>query len=197
MNTNSPDPRPSETKRAPGLGAALVFAYLNRSFCYAQMGQFEKAKADGQKAIQLDPTQILNAFTQAIVKEPTQVVHYQNRAWFFLEMQDWQAALADCDKAIELDCTQVMSYSYRGAAHVGLRNFEEAVADYTRAIELDPTQPLSFFSRAGAHQTLGRPAEAMADYTEAIRLDRELGNASSNANLPWTLRGGNRLPDRN
>lgn len=71
----------------------------------------------------------------------------------------------------------MFSYSQRGAAHTGLKNFEQAVADYTRAIELDPTQP-------------------MADYTEAIRLDRELGNSSSNANLPWTLRG-NQLPDRN
>jgi serine/threonine-protein kinase len=188
---------PSDAKRVPGLGSALVFAYLNRSFCHAQLGQFDKARADGQKAMQLDPSAIHNAFTQAIANEPSQPIHYQNRAWFFLELQDWRAALADCDKAIELDCTQAFSFNQRASAHAGLKNFEQALADYTRALELDPGQPMTYFSRAGVHQALGNPADAAADYSEAIRLDRELGNSTGNVNLPWKLRGGNQLPDRN
>jgi hypothetical protein len=56
---------------------------------------------------------------------------------------------------------------------------------------------MTYFSRAGVHQALGNPADAAADYSEAIRLDRELGNSTGNVNLPWKLRGGNQLPDRN
>lgn len=199
MNSNQPGSGQPKPKPVHGLGPAIAFAYLNRSMCFAQLGEFAKSHADGKKAVQLGPALILNAFTDAIAKEPSQVIHYQNRAWFHIEMQDWCAALLDCNKAIELDCTQAMTYTQRAAAHMGLRNFDRAVDDYSRAIDLDPLQPWSFFSRAGAHQALGNFEQAAADYTEAIRLERRRTNPSDSNEPPRPPppRWHNRFNDRN
>ena len=145
-------PRPNATLAAPD----TAFGYINRGIAYGEKGDHDRAIADFNKAIELDPK-----YDEA----------YYNRGYAYSKKGDHGHALADYNKAIELDPKHAPAYINRGLVYFDKGDFDRAIADYNEAIELDPKYAKAYYNRGGAYGKKGDHDRAMADFNKAIELD--------------------------
>jgi S1-C subfamily serine protease len=150
----------------------LVLAYSFRGLHLEQNGEFDKALADYDKAIQLDP------------KSP---VPFGGRGITYLEKGDYDRAISALSEAIRLSplsATQSLAtdYSFRGDAYLKKGRRDLALRDYNSAIKINPTSELAFAGRGQAYFDAGDYDHAIEDFGMAIRFDPNDPN-------PYLIRG--------
>jgi D-alanyl-D-alanine carboxypeptidase len=101
----------------------LALTFRNRGFAYANKGNYDRALADFNEAIRLDPKSA-RAFG--------------NRGVLYVHKRDYDKALADFNEAIRLDPNNALAFCNRGRAK---RNINDANgnADIAKARQLDPS----------------------------------------------------------
>jgi tetratricopeptide (TPR) repeat protein len=156
--------------------------YIARGNLYAVQGEVDRAIADYDTAITLDPNRAVAFF---------------NRATALMEKGEIDRAIFDFDHAIELDPTDADARVGRGRAYYQKRDYAAALTDYDAAIRLVPDNPEALAERGDANEraglydrliaiepgnakawnnscwdraVLGRLEEALADCNEALRL---------------------------
>jgi len=100
-----------------------ALAYYNRGYVYKIRGDLDRAIADYNKAIRL---------------EPRAAAPYYERGVAYHARSDLDHAIADYDMAIRLDPHSAHAYRTRGLAYLYGGALAQALADVTRAGELDP-----------------------------------------------------------
>jgi len=140
--------------------AAIQFSpassmYRLRAVAFGCLGQLDRAMADCDRALALDPK---NA------------VALCDRGNVFLGKKDPAKAMADYDQAILLDPKQAGAYYNRGTARAQQREYDKAMGDFDRAIELDATLDWAWHNRASVRVARGQLAKAIEEYSEALRL---------------------------
>ena len=136
----------------------LASSYNTRALAWVKNNKLDKALADYNKAIELDPN---NAEA------------YISRGIAWVSTHRLNNALADFSKAIELDPKNVAAYTGRGAVRQGKRELDKALADYNKAIELDPNNALAYMSRSAMWRDRGEFDKAIVDSNKALELDSE------------------------
>jgi tetratricopeptide (TPR) repeat protein len=131
-------------------------AYLHRGWDYLEKGEWDKAMADFNEAIRLQPD-----FAEA----------YCNRGFAYGRKGDWDKAAADYTESLRLNPNQIAAYGNRGIAHGQRGEFDKAIADFTEVIRLNPAHPLSYFQRGGVYLDKHEWDKAIAEFNEAIRLN--------------------------
>ena len=101
-----------------------AIAYRTRGIAYYNSEEYDRAIADYDKALKLDP-----AFASA----------YDSRGVTYSIKGEYDRALADSNKALELDPAFASAYINRGLIYNKQHKYNEAVADFLLAGELDPT----------------------------------------------------------
>jgi len=130
--------------------------YARRGASYWRLGEYQKAIADCDKAIQLDPN-----YSFA----------YGQRGASYWGLGEYQKAIADCDKAIQLDPNYSFAYAVRGDSYRLLGEYRKAIADCDKAIQLDPNDSFAYAVRGNSYGLLGEYRKAIADCDKAIQLD--------------------------
>jgi len=102
---------------------AYAIAYSNRGFAYYNKGQYDRAIANYDKAIKLDPKF---------------AIAYNNRGIAYGQKGDDDRAFADFDTAIKLDPKSADTYYNRGIVYGQKGDYDRAIADFDTAIKLDP-----------------------------------------------------------
>ena len=105
----------------------------NRGVASYRKGDFDKAIANYNEAIRLDPT-----YADA----------YYSRGLTWGNKKDYDQAIADCNEAIRLNPTYALAYTYRGAALSDKNEYDKAIADLSEAIRLDPNNGVAYTSGA-------------------------------------------------
>jgi tetratricopeptide (TPR) repeat protein len=136
-----------------------ALALTSRGFAYSNLGDLERAFADLNQAVALDPT---NAFA------------YVSRSSAYLKKYDYDRALADSSQAVLLNRSLAAAYAARGFAYVGKANFDRAAAEFDQAILLDPRLALAYVGRAVANNGNSDFDKARADTDQALLLDPKL-----------------------
>ncbi|MFO1099717.1 MAG: tetratricopeptide repeat protein [Xanthobacteraceae bacterium] len=131
-------------------------AYNNRGWSYSQKDDHDRAIADYDEAIRLDPNNAL-----ALV----------NRGWSYERKGEYDRAIADYDEAMEADPKYSLAYNNRGWVRYLQGDPDRAIADYTVAIRLDPKDPTAYINRCDAYNRKGEPDRAIPDCEAVIRLD--------------------------
>ncbi len=91
---------------------------------YAAKQDYERAIADFNEAIRLDPKS---------------AVTFHFRGLAYAAKQDYDRAIADYDEAIRLDPKSATIPVYdRGQAYAAKQDYDRAIADFNEAIKLDP-----------------------------------------------------------
>jgi tetratricopeptide (TPR) repeat protein len=132
------------------------YDYSNRGVTYNNLGLYDKALEDYNRAIQLNPG------------DP---YAYSNRGNTYYSLQQYDEALADHNRGLRLNPNFSNAYLNRGNVFRDLKRDGEALADYDRVLQIDPTDALAYNNRGTVKERLERYEEALEDLGEAIRLD--------------------------
>jgi tetratricopeptide (TPR) repeat protein len=137
----------------------LLANVLNsRGMVQEALENFEQAKADYNKAIEINP-EYANA--------------YNNRGNIKAEQAEHKGAIQDYDRAIELNSQFVEAYCNRGIAREHLGNHAKALEDFDRAIELNSEYIDGYLRRGMLRQDLGDYAGAIGDFDRVIEIEPE------------------------
>lgn len=80
----------------------------------------------------------VEAYTEAIKRDPTNHAFYSNRANCYSKLMTWSAALADCEKCIELNPSFTKIYIRKGKIQHFLKNYKGAIETFNKGLALDP-----------------------------------------------------------
>ncbi len=121
---------------------------------YDDKGEYDRAIADYDKAIEL---------------KPNNPVAYNNRGNAYSSKREYDRAIADYSKAIELDPKlAAASYNGRGGAYADQEDYNSALPDLNKAIELDPKYAFAYYNRGKTYEALARRDEAIADFRRVL-----------------------------
>jgi tetratricopeptide (TPR) repeat protein len=141
-----------------GTDKDLVIAYNNRCLAYEIRGDHDRAIADCEQAVKLDPKRARA---------------YMGRGVVYEDKGDQDRAIADYGTAIELDPKVPAVYAKRGMLYEHKGDPDRAISDYDKAIELDPKLAFVYGARAVAFGKKGDKQHAIADLRKALTLDPE------------------------
>jgi Flp pilus assembly protein TadD len=181
-----------------------VAAYFVRGNIRCEQGEYAKAIADYNKAIELDaqdgpayngrgyayrhlgePDKALADFNKALQLDTKDSWAHNNRGILFFEKGEYDKAIADYDQALRLNPKHTWSYQNRGNAWAAKGDLAKAIADYNEAVRLDPRDANIYSNRGLAYQDQAAYAEALADFEHAVKL--EPGRAAAQNHLGWLL----------
>jgi len=156
-----------------------AIACNNRGLAYRDKGELDRAVADFNEAIRLDPE-----FALA----------YNNRGLAYRDKGELDRAIADHTEAIRLDPRFAVAFNSRGFTYDRKGERDRAIADYTEAIRLDPRFAVAFRNRGRAYLYAGALPKALADFSQSSELDPKNGYAAlwleiigKRSNLPSRL----------
>lgn len=167
--------------------------FMSRAAAYEALGDSQKAIADLESAIKVDPSdarvvrqraqhyrhhgqyqEALADFEKAESLDPSLTAeHYFDRGMVYEDMDQHRRAIEDFDKAIALDHQVPDFYSHRGSSYFGVCDYKKAIADFTSAIALNPHDPELFFKRAEAFSEDGNKQKALEDFNLAVSIKPE------------------------
>ena len=113
----------------------LATIFNNRGFAYHEKGEYDRAIADYDRAIQLNPD---DAYPLS------------NRGNAHEHKGEYDRAIADYDQVIKLKPDHALSFYNRGIAFRLKGEYDRAIRDYDRAIELKPDGMDAPFSASSA-----------------------------------------------
>ncbi|MGL5059475.1 MAG: tetratricopeptide repeat protein, partial [Microcoleus sp.] len=134
LTTALSEAKPNKTALDP---AAI---YFYRGTAYSRKGEYERAIADYNQAIQLNP-KLAEAF--------------YNRGTAYSNKGEYDRAIADYDRAIQLNPKYAKAFNNRGTAYSNKGEYDRAIADYDRAIQLNPKLAEAFNNRGIAYKNKG------------------------------------------
>ena len=184
----------------------LALAHILRGGAYRNRNDTEKALADYNSAMRLDPKRAslcrglihatkkeydnaISQLTEAIRLDPKDILSYNSRGNAYAAKGDHDNSIADYTKAIEIDPVYVLALSNRSNGYRIKREYDLAIADASRAIELDPNYAVAFANRGLAYGAKGDSDRAVADFTRAIEIDPKYARAYDNRGVAYWRKG--------
>jgi len=141
--------------------------YALRGEAYMQIGEYQKALADFNSAIEMDG---MNA------------IAFYDRSLLNTRLENYDAALVDINNALAAQSikpadilTMRNLYAKRGQLNLWLKNWQGAVADYTNSLARSEGSISAnvYAERAEGYTALGDYEKAINDYTSAVRVISE------------------------
>jgi tetratricopeptide (TPR) repeat protein len=147
--------------------AAAIYSW--RADAYIHKGEFNKAMADSNESIHLNPNYYSGYLERGIVYRRT---------------GNLDKVIGDYDRVIRLNPNFARAYYDRAIAYGLKGNHKQAIRDNTEAIRLNPNDPDFYYNRGVYYQAIGSLDKAMADYNEAIRRSpKEFNNYCGRADV--------------
>ncbi len=144
--------------------------YYDRGNAWSAERKYDKAIADYNEAIRLDPK-----FAAA----------YTSRGLAWSAKKDYDKAIADYTEASRIDPKGTWALSRRGLAWIAKKDYDKAIADYNEVIRLNPKSASAYHNRGAAWSYKGDYDKAIDDCNEAIRLAPEDAGAYNNRAGAW------------
>jgi lipoprotein NlpI len=152
-------------------GRDLAIAYTNRGSAYDDKRDEDRAIADHDLAIKIDPKLDLA---------------FNNRGNAYTRKGEPDRAIEDYNEAIRLNPKFFMAWINRGKTYRDDKHeYTRAISDYDEAIRINPDFADAYNSRGIAYDSLGKRDLALVDYDSAIRLDPKFALAYNNRGLEY------------
>jgi tetratricopeptide (TPR) repeat protein len=183
-------------------------AAFDRGRADASKGDYDRAIANFNEAIQLNPRNALVFFSRGIVYakkrdydraitdfsevirlDPKDAVAFRNRGDAYSSKRDDDRAIADYNQAIQLNPKDAVAFRDRGNSYSAKNDNDRAMADFNRAIQLDPTSAIGFSYRGVGYLNKGDNDRAIADFNQAIQLDPTIAHPFRNRALVYQKKG--------
>ncbi|KAJ3259590.1 cytochrome c oxidase subunit 1 [Boothiomyces macroporosus] len=172
-------------------------AYLTRAAYYESKGQYQKAIADCDEALKIEPTSIrahilrgnskcrLNQFgiaimdyTKAATIDKVHIVNIQtsyfaffNRAMAFEASGDHHNAIKDYSIVLLLNDNNLNAYRQRAILYWKLGDNQNALCDFIEAVKISPKEAKLRSLLGLAYQKVGKLQESCVEFTESMKLE--------------------------
>jgi tetratricopeptide (TPR) repeat protein len=165
-------------------------AYRNRGLAYAIGHDLDRAFADYDRAIEIEPgnphgffvrgsalferkedARAIADYSRAIALDPHYAAALSKRATTYRRVGDSAKAIADYDRLIALDRNDATSWIERGATYFEAHRDERGLQDYDQAVRIAGQYAWPWSARCWARGLAGRLDEALADCNAALRID--------------------------
>ncbi|HEY7417943.1 MAG TPA: tetratricopeptide repeat protein [Ktedonobacteraceae bacterium] len=133
----------------------LAHVYRKRSFAYTRLGDYQRAIADCDRALELSPN-----YARA----------YVSRGSAHWHLGAYQQAIEDASRAIELEPDYVWAYTTRGHAYSLCKEYMRAIEDLSHAIEIGPEYAYAYLLRGYTYLRIGDSIQASADFARSWEL---------------------------
>ena len=163
-------------------------ALANRGISYNQIGEYDNALVDLNKAMHLnsniaglylerglaydgrgDHATAIVDFSEAIRRDPRLVVAHFGRAMAYEASGRGELAMVDLANAMRLDRNMVAAlYMQRGYSLTQAAQHDRAIAAFTKSIEIKPDWLLAYFGRGAAYQGKGDTQRSASDYRKCL-----------------------------
>lgn len=128
--------------------------FYRRSLAYQEFKEYEKALADCEQALKIEPdaekflqrgiihynlgekTAAFHDFTCSLDMQPSPEA-FGWRSHIYQERNDLEKSLADCNEALRLE-KNITGFRNRGVVYLDLKQFDAAINDFNEALKLDP-----------------------------------------------------------
>jgi tetratricopeptide (TPR) repeat protein len=137
-------------------GDQLAILYTSRGSAWRSQGNPDRALADQNEAVSLQPD--------------SAIVHF-NRAVTWQSKQQADRAISDYGEAIRLAPDFAMAYKNRGDTFFAIADYDRAIADYDTALRLQPQYAEGVARRGLAKLRKGDPNGGNADIRAAREID--------------------------
>ncbi len=135
----------------------VSFAYNNRGLTHDELGQFDQAIEDFDRAVALDP------FDHEA---------YTNRGMLYGKLGQFEKAIEDFEKAIALNPAHPEAHNNLGIAFAKVGLVDKAFEQFNKTILIDQNQSMAYYNRGLLYSRTGDPEHAVPDYHKAC----DLGN---------------------
>lgn len=165
-------------------------AYRNRGLAYALHHDLDRAFADYDRAIKIEPgnphgffvrgsafferkedARAIADYSRAIALDPRYAEALSKRAVAYRRVGDYTKAIGDYDRLIVLDPNDAVSWVERGATYFEAHQDERGLKDYDQAVRIAGQYAWPWSARCWARGLAGRLEEALADCNAALRID--------------------------
>ena len=156
--------------------------YDARAIVYYEMGEYEAAETDLDRAVELMPSRGSSYVNRALVRyhrnnlrgamddydmalyvEPGSFYALYNRGLLRMNVGDDNLAIEDFDKVLEIDPDNTMARFNRAILRENVGDYKGAVDDYSRVIDDYPNFEYAYSCRASARRKYGDRKGADAD----------------------------------
>jgi tetratricopeptide (TPR) repeat protein len=141
-------------------GKNLAWAYANRCIAYKDKKQYDRAMADCNQAIRLDPRD-----DHA----------YNTRGAIYHLTEKYDQAIQEYSRSIQINPNFLDPHHNRGMSYAAKGDYDTAIADYNGALKINPNDALALYERGVAKQKKGDQAGGQADIDAAHRIDPKMG----------------------
>ncbi|MFM6453747.1 MAG: tetratricopeptide repeat protein [Planktothrix sp.] len=152
---------------ALGLDNDFSEAYAQRGFAYFNLGNFEDALDNFNKAISGSKPQ----FKDHIKNPKTYVDPLILRGYFYLKTGNYKAAFTDFTEAIKRNPEVYQSYLNRAVVYLVNLDYTNAIKDLDMAIKKDLNSQDALLMRGSINAELGKYKNAISDFKEVIDLN--------------------------
>lgn len=165
----------------------MKYCYIYRAFSYNGLGEYQKAIADFDKAIAIDPADLAS---------------YTDRGKTKVYLKDFDGAKKDFEYILTKDSVgdqaqAALYYLASIAYHQG--QYEQSIKHYDKLIKLASQDYEIYFNRAVAKSMIGDVEGSIKDYDKAIELNPDYTEAYANrgvAKINLLTSRGNILPGK-
>ncbi len=140
-------------------------AFLNRSWAYLEVEEYQKAIRSADRVI------ALNANFSSLVSNSNLAKAYNNRGIASKRLKEYERAIQDFDRALEFNPKLSLSYNNRGAGYMDLKEYERAIQDFDRALELDPKNTSAYYNRGITYYRLKKYQRAIENFDRLLELN--------------------------
>lgn len=158
------------------------FCLIYRAFSYNGLDEFDKAIADLDKAVELDPDDLATYTDRGKTKGYINDLEGAKKDFLFVLTRD---TVGDQAKA---------AYHYLGKISYAEKHFEQSIRYFNKLIALVPRDSDAYFTRAAAKGMISDLAGSIEDYSKAIGIDPDFAEAYANrgvAKINLLTRNGN------
>ncbi len=143
---------------AISLNPNLSRVYVCRAFAYGLKEDYDRAIADFNLALQIDPNDSLA------------YLYYFGRGYAYGSKRDIDRAIADYNRALQLDQSFAEAYTARGLAYALKGDLDRAIADYNQALHIDPRNSVAWYFFGIVYKAKGDKFRARRSFQKALEL---------------------------
>jgi Flp pilus assembly protein TadD len=135
----------------------LIESWFNLGLKQVSAGDFEKAIASWEKALQINPNlseawhnrgsalgrlgqyeEAVDSFQSALVIDPNNYQAWNDRAHALYQLQNWTEAIDSWNKALKIMPGNHLFWYNRGCALEQMEDWDKAIASYEKSLEIRP-----------------------------------------------------------